>query len=144
MHGGYFLGGILFSGSICLIFLALFLLEVRHTRHVPLFSAEWRGLGGGLGGWRISKPFTFILIAIVFGTAALALIAQKVQHDHADGVERAKHEYELRRLAESEERKYRDAELARRAELEKVKFGSTTSAAGTEKKPSGTGAVAKP
>lgn len=134
IQGGYLLAGILFSGAICLVFLLLYLLDVRSIRYVPLFSSEWKGLGGGLGGWRISRPLTLALVAIFFGAVALALIAQKLEHDHSDAIKRAEYEYELRKQREADDRKYHDADLARRTDLEKAKLAATPSGPGAEKK----------
>jgi hypothetical protein len=38
------------------------------------FETSWGGLGGGLGGWRLSRVTVLVLIAIVFAGAAVATI----------------------------------------------------------------------
>lgn len=36
-------------------------------------ESHWGGLGGGLGGWRVSKPLVFLLAVLaIIGMAALA------------------------------------------------------------------------
>lgn len=49
------------------------------------FDSHWGGLGGGLGGWRLSKTATLMLLLLVFASAtiAVALYAPPAAQDEA-------------------------------------------------------------
>ena len=127
----YFAAGLIFCGALAAVFLGLCIYDLRGRRDVPLFSSEWKGLGTGLSGWRISLPLAYGLLGVIFTLAAAGLIAEKVGLDHSLAAKKAEYEYELQKQRESEERKYRDSDSARKAEIEKIKL--TPMAAGQGK-----------
>jgi hypothetical protein len=122
VYDSYFLYGMLFFAAISVFFIVCYVVDTRRRDNIPLFTAEWKGLGGGLGGWRVSRPLAWALLALAFGIATAALIGEKMGLDHALATERAKYEFQLQSQRESEERKYKDAELARKTDLEKTKL----------------------
>jgi hypothetical protein len=115
----YFAWGLVFIGALAWLFLSLCIYNLWGRRDLPLFSSEWKGLGMGLSGWRISLPLAYALLGVTFVLVAAGLIAKKVGLDHSLAAKKAEYEYELRKQRESEERKYRDADSARKAEIEK-------------------------
>ncbi len=62
---------VLFAG-IAIVFLARFVRSLESGEPLGIES-HWGGLGGGVGGWRISRPIVYLLPAIVF--AALTAVA---------------------------------------------------------------------
>ena len=121
----YFAVGLIFCGFLAVLFLALCIYDLWGRRDLPLFSSEWKGLGTGLSGWRISRPLAYALLGVTFALAAAGLIAEKVGLDHSLAAKKAEYEYELQKQRESEERKYRDSDSARKAEIEKAKLTPT-------------------
>ena len=63
---------VLILASIAAFFTALLFINIRNGHPIEIRS-HWGGLGGGIGGWRISLPLICLLAAIGFG--ALAAIA---------------------------------------------------------------------
>lgn len=56
--------GLLAMGTV--VFFVLFVGLIQ--RGVPLqVESHWGGIGGGLGGWRLSSALTYLLVAILFG-----------------------------------------------------------------------------
>jgi hypothetical protein len=113
-----------FCAAVCLFFLALFLREQANLADFRLISTEWKGLGGGLGGLRISKALTFALIAVVFGFLTTFIVTRQIDADR----ERAYNELQIQERRESEIRKYEDAKQAREADLEKARAAGTGTA----------------
>ena len=114
-----------------LVFLCSFVVAIRDRHEFPLFQGEWNGLGGGLGGLRMSKAFSFAILTIFFGGLAAVIVFQQVQADR----ERARNDFELLKIKESEMRKYDDAKQARQFELEKLRLASPAPAKAAESKP---------
>lgn len=53
-------------GTLMVIFLCLFILTAwRDSR--PQFEGHWGGLGGGVGGWRISQSIVYLVLAVAMG-----------------------------------------------------------------------------
>jgi hypothetical protein len=126
----YFAAGLILCGTLAVLFLGLCIYDLSRRRDFPLFSSEWKGLGTGLSGWRISLPLAYALLGVTFALAAASLTAEKVGLDNSLAAKKAEYEYELRKQRESEERKYRDAESARKAEIEKGRLTSAPSGQG--------------
>jgi hypothetical protein len=51
-----------------------------------MFESNWGGLGGGLSGWTISRPLTFLLLSI--GSLALLVVALGTAQPQTDVRER--------------------------------------------------------
>jgi hypothetical protein len=96
-----------FCAVVCVFFLVLFLREIWSGSDFSLVSSEWRGLGGGLGGLRISTAFSYAIFAVVFGLLMTILISEQVSADRSREVELLK---------------YEDANKSRQAELEKARI----------------------
>lgn len=62
---------VLFAG-ITIVFLARFIRSLESGEPLGIES-HWGGLGGGVGGWRISRPIVYLLSVITF--AALTAVA---------------------------------------------------------------------
>jgi hypothetical protein len=124
----YFAAGLISGGILAVLFLGLCIRDLWGRRDLPLFSSEWKGLGTGLSGWRISRPLAYALLGVTFALAAVGLIAEKVGQDYSLAAKKAEYEYELQKQRESEERKYRDADSARKAEIERGRLTSAPSA----------------
>jgi hypothetical protein len=72
------LAGLLILGVIVLFCGFSFMTSVR--KDGPLsFESHWGGLGGGVGGWRMSESLTYLMATIVFGVLFLVLA------EHHDG-----------------------------------------------------------
>ena len=126
----YFAAGLIVCGALAVLFLGLCIYDLWGRRDLPLFSSEWKGLGTGLSGWRISRPLAYALLGVTFALAAAGLIAQKVGLDHSLAAKKAEYDYELQKQRESEQRKYRDADSARKAEIEKARLTPAPSGQG--------------
>lgn len=48
-------------------------------------QTEWGGLGGGLGGWRLSPVVGLIFLALIFGGSAVAFTASAIKRDTGSG-----------------------------------------------------------
>lgn len=68
--------GLSLAGGITLWFLHLFVDSVRDGQW-PAFESHWGGLGGGLGGWRVSPSLLYLLGALGFASAVVALGAER-------------------------------------------------------------------
>lgn len=68
------------SALACAIAAILFASKLRNATHVHLFESEWRGLGGGLGGVKVSAPLVCLLLAVVFAGAAISLGANALDY----------------------------------------------------------------
>lgn len=68
----YALGGV----SAILLGLFVYLLMTGESVHL---ESHWGGLGGGLGGWRVSRALSALLGAIAFASicALLAVVLQQ-------------------------------------------------------------------
>lgn len=67
--------------TVCLAISALFRL-VRHDAELSIES-DWGGLGGGLGGWRISTPLASLVGMLLFAAIAVSLFTGAVQSNSA-------------------------------------------------------------
>ncbi|WP_416896262.1 MAG: hypothetical protein ACMVY4_12010 [Minwuia sp.] len=38
-------------------------------------ESHWGGIGGGVGGWRVTAPLVFLLLTLFFGGATAAVVA---------------------------------------------------------------------
>lgn len=59
-------------GSVMIFFLGSFAAAMRSSTW-PTVETSWGGLGGGLGGWRISPAVLYLVAALVFGGMLTAL-----------------------------------------------------------------------
>lgn len=80
-----------FFGFLTAFFAGRFARAVDSDPDRPGFESHWGGLGGGLGGWRVSTSLVYLMAAIAFGgllavTAGLAL-SGKDGEDAEDGQE---------------------------------------------------------
>ncbi len=65
---------LLLLGTLAVGFAAFAARALAHGRPVQV-EGHWGGLGGGLGGWRISQPMIFLVLTIIFaGSTATVLI----------------------------------------------------------------------
>ena len=117
----------IFCAAVSVFFLVNFFLRQRSRSDFRLVSSEWKGLGGGMGGLRVSTPFGFALLALFFAFLTVFIVSQQSAADH----ERTNSEFELQKLRESETRKYEDAKQAREADLEKARLAATAAANAT-------------
>lgn len=69
---------VLAAGALC--FTYLFVRHVRYGHKVGIES-HWGGLGGGLGGWRISSALCFLIGSLVFAGALSALAIRFLDRD---------------------------------------------------------------
>ena len=60
---------------VTLVFVTLLVAEVSRGGSVAIESS-WGGFGGGLGGWRLSPGFVYLLVVIVFGSMASMAVAR--------------------------------------------------------------------
>lgn len=66
------IAGLFVLGVGALYFTFLFVQHVRYGHRVGIES-HWGGLGGGLGGWRISSALCFLIGSLVFAASFSAL-----------------------------------------------------------------------
>jgi uncharacterized membrane protein len=73
---------------LCSLFTVNFILFLRSIEVENRLGIEshWGGLGGGLGGWRISSSVTFLIITVAI--FALLVVAIGSTHAQADAIER--------------------------------------------------------
>lgn len=64
-------------GTLTLLFALLFLRAVERGEP-PLFESHWGGLGGGLGGWRISPALAYLVATLLFGALVAGLTFQQI------------------------------------------------------------------
>jgi hypothetical protein len=93
-------------------FLYLFFMWQRGRQDLRIVSTEWKGLGGGIGGLRLSTSFSYALLAALFGFLMIFAVVKRIDAD---------------RQRDSEIRKYEDAKQAREADLEKARLNATGS-----------------
>ncbi len=71
---------VLVLGVLMIIFLGLFVFTAWADPR-PQFEGNWGGLGGGLGGWRISTSIVYLALAVAMGimgtTIATSLINRR-------------------------------------------------------------------
>ena len=77
-----------FFGLLTAFFAGRFALAVERDPDRPGFESHWGGLGGGLGGWRVSTSLVYLMAAIAFAgllalTAGLALSGRTQEEDAA-------------------------------------------------------------
>lgn len=82
-----------FFGLLTAFFAGRFALAVERDPDRPGLESHWGGLGGGLGGWRVSTSLVYLMAAVAFGgllalTAGLALSGADGK-DAEDGQEAA-------------------------------------------------------
>lgn len=68
--------GLGLAGGVTLWFLHLFVDSVQDGQW-PAFESHWGGLGGGLGGWRVSPSLLYLMGALGFASAVVALGAER-------------------------------------------------------------------
>jgi hypothetical protein len=68
---------ILLFGTLGLYF-ALQTVGLLFSGHQFLVEGSWGGLGGGLGGWRVSRPVVFLTLATFFAGATTVLVLSAV------------------------------------------------------------------
>lgn len=68
--------GLALAGGVTLWFLHLFVSSLEDGQW-PAFESHWGGLGGGLGGWRVSPSLLYLLGALGFASAVVALGAER-------------------------------------------------------------------
>jgi hypothetical protein len=66
--------GALFA-SIALVFLTRLTRSLEAGEALGIES-HWGGLGGGIGGWRISRPVSYLLCAMTFGALAAVAVSR--------------------------------------------------------------------
>ncbi|MCB9765067.1 MAG: hypothetical protein H6739_35160 [Alphaproteobacteria bacterium] len=82
--GAWRAGVMLLLAAVTLWFLQLF--GDSMTRgHWPTLESHWGGLGGGLGGWRISPSLVYLLGALWFG-GMLVVVAERSETAEALGL----------------------------------------------------------
>ena len=59
------------SGSIALV-AAVFTIESLARGEGLQFDSHWGGLGGGMGGWRLSSSLVLVVVAMIFLAATFA------------------------------------------------------------------------
>ena len=64
---------IILFGSLTLYF-TLYTASFLLAGHSFAMESNWGGLGAGMGGWRVSRPLVFLLLAVFFGWATISLI----------------------------------------------------------------------
>jgi hypothetical protein len=120
---------------LCFSFSTLFFLSLRGRPDYPILTAEWRGLGGGLGGLRVSTSFSFLCLTAFFGFLMAALVEQQFTAER----DRQAEERKIATENEKENRRYEDLRQAREFELQKLKVSVT------QPRPTGTrGGVSNP
>jgi hypothetical protein len=67
-------------GAGALYFTYLFVQHIRYGHKVGIES-HWGGLGGGLGGWRISSALCFLIGSLVFAASFSALAIRLLDLD---------------------------------------------------------------
>ena len=76
--------GLLFVlGSLTMWFAALFSLAMRAS-HWPAVETQWGGLGGGIGGWRVSPAFIYLFGTLAFGSLLTVIALQPPPTPPAD------------------------------------------------------------
>ena len=70
-----FMATILLFEGLSIAFLSLFLTEIRSDRNIGIES-RWGGLGGGLGGWRISPSLIYLVCVLLFASAFVVLVVR--------------------------------------------------------------------
>lgn len=109
-----------FCALVSIFFLVCFFLFQRIRSDLRLVSSEWKGLGGGLGGIRLSTSFIYLLLAIIFGLFMTIIVTRQIEADR----QRAQNQFDLDKLRETETRKYEDAKQAREVDLEKARLAA--------------------
>lgn len=74
------IGALLVLGIGAVYFTVLFVQQVRSGHRVGIES-HWGGLGGGLGGWRISSALCFLIGSLVFAASFSALAIRFLDRD---------------------------------------------------------------
>jgi len=116
-------GSLCFSGLLCVVFLVLFVLEIAQYGSIAIKS-QWGGIGGGLGGWRLSRPLTYLASGLFFGGLTVTVSFHYFQSQHERRIAQENQSFELQKLREADDRKYRDAQQARESDVEKIRFAA--------------------
>jgi hypothetical protein len=74
---------LLVCGTLALIAGAYALAALKDGEAVEL-SSHWGGLGGGLGGWRLSPVTTMLLLTLIFLGTAVAVGGGRIEKDHGN------------------------------------------------------------
>jgi hypothetical protein len=69
-------------GGVTAVLLGLFIFLLVRGESVYL-ETHWGGLGGGLGGWRVSPALAALLGAIAFASLSVMLVVVSQQNDLA-------------------------------------------------------------
>ena len=112
-----------FCGLVSLVFLIGFFLSQHKRADFRVVATEWKGLGGGLGGLRLSTSLSYALIAALFGLFMTLIVTRQIEANR----EEAQNQFELQKLKETDTRKYEDAKQAREIELEKARLAANPS-----------------
>jgi hypothetical protein len=70
--GGLQAGALLVCGTVTLV-LAFAVLEQLRQNEGLSFESHWGGLGGNLGGWRLSTSVVLVLLLLVFAAATVSV-----------------------------------------------------------------------
>ena len=68
--------------TLLFMIIGFLLLEFRRSLNIeaPRVETHWGGLGGGLGGWRISASLAYLVAAIAFGAMFTAFSTRWLFH----------------------------------------------------------------
>jgi len=72
--------GLFVLGGGALLFVHAFTVQIKAGNPVGIES-HWGGLGGGLGGWRVSNALSCLIGCLVFAGAFSALAFKLLDHD---------------------------------------------------------------
>lgn len=64
---------LLLFGGLTALFAVIFFIAVLRG-DAPLVETHWGGIGGSLGGWRLSKSLVYFLGALAFGAMAVVTL----------------------------------------------------------------------
>jgi hypothetical protein len=101
-------------GILMILFLSLFVLAAQQDSR-PQFEGSWGGLGGGVGGWRISISVIFLSIAIALGIMATNIATTLINRRPSASVAVDKYQSVVRLMAQSNVRSIQAYEKGNKA-----------------------------
>lgn len=74
---------VMLFGVLTALFAVIFFLSVIRG-DAPLVETHWGGIGGSLGGWRLSKSLVYFLGALAFGAMAVVSLGENSGYQPGD------------------------------------------------------------